>query len=788
MITVICFSQSIIDTPYVVNGTLHTIVFNNNTIYIGGMFSHVGTTTGCMTVINAETMKPDLSFPKVSGTVYSIESDGLGGYYIGGDFNKINGIERNNIAHIKPDKTLNTHWDPNANGIIKKIAVLNNIIYVCGYFTQISETERKYLAALDATTGKIINWDPNPNSYVNTFDISGDNLFVGGYFTKIGDSLRNRIAAINVITGETASWSPDANNEVSVIKIYNGIIYVTGYFTTIGGQLRKHIAAIDMSDGKPTNWNPLVNNIINDLAFSGSIIYAVGSFDSIGIVARKCIAAIDVATGNVTSWYTSIGGPRSTIVTSIAVRDSMIYVGGNFTYIGGKSRNSIAALDAITGNATNWDPNVIGGDPARDIYPIVHSLLLSGSKIVLGGTFRGIGGITRNNIASLDALTGKPRDWNPNANGPVFALTVYDSVIYAGGDFTIIGGVVRRSLSELSVSTGNATAWQPNIDSPYPFVRALAASDTIIYIGGTFESIDGIKRNNIAAINRLTGKVMDWNPNANRLVSGIINSSLTIYIRGTFTSVGGNNRKGIAAIDAITGNVLNWNPNVNGTIHELAVSDSKIFIAGNFTNIDGTSRNNLAAFNRLTGEITEWNPNANGAVYCLTMLGSRVYAGGKFNSIGTQNRNYLAELDTSTGNATSWNPYLYGYVSKLTLDSINRRIYVFDNDLGIVGHNLNQTDFVQKIFTSPEDFTLLQNYPNPFNQNTYIEYYLPQTAHVNLKIYNQLGQIVATLVNEKRYAGKHRIIWEPSNLSSGIYFCKMSINRYVLVKKIVLIK
>jgi hypothetical protein len=73
----------------------------------------------------------------------------------------------------------------------------------------------------------------------------------------------------------------------------------------------------------------------------------------------------------------------------------------------------------------------------------------------------------------------------------------------------------------------------------------------------------------------------------------------------------------------------------------------------------------------------------------------------------------------------------------------------------------------------PQEFMLNKNYPNPFNPSTAISYALPTTAHVTLRVFNSIGQEVATLVDGVVEAGSHDIRWNAGSLSSGVYFCRM---------------
>lgn len=73
---------------------------------------------------------------------------------------------------------------------------------------------------------------------------------------------------------------------------------------------------------------------------------------------------------------------------------------------------------------------------------------------------------------------------------------------------------------------------------------------------------------------------------------------------------------------------------------------------------------------------------------------------------------------------------------------------------------------------------LLQNYPNPFNATTFIRYNLPSASNVRIDLYDLLGRVVETLVDERQPAGYHRIRWEAGNLPTGIYFYRIKAGRY----------
>ncbi len=88
----------------------------------------------------------------------------------------------------------------------------------------------------------------------------------------------------------------------------------------------------------------------------------------------------------------------------------------------------------------------------------------------------------------------------------------------------------------------------------------------------------------------------------------------------------------------------------------------------------------------------------------------------------------------------------------------------------------------------PAELALDQNYPNPFNPTTTIAFALPSDQIVTLKVYNAIGQEVATLVNEFKTAGRYSAVWDAKGIPSGVYFCRLQAGNAVELKKMTLLK
>jgi parallel beta-helix repeat protein len=95
---------------------------------------------------------------------------------------------------------------------------------------------------------------------------------------------------------------------------------------------------------------------------------------------------------------------------------------------------------------------------------------------------------------------------------------------------------------------------------------------------------------------------------------------------------------------------------------------------------------------------------------------------------------------------------------------------------------------LQPVAGIPGSYMLSQNYPNPFNPSTTIEFTLPNHEFVTLKVYNILGEGVATVVSEKLMAGKYEYNWNAIGLASGVYFYKLETGKFAQTRKMLLIQ
>jgi hypothetical protein len=140
-----------------------------------------------------------------------------------------------------------------------------------------------------------------------------------------------------------------------------------------------------------------------------------------------------------------------------------------------------------------------------------------------------------------------------------------------------------------------------------------------------------------------------------------------------------------------------------------------------------------------------------------------------------------SDLVTATGRTTRWDG------STWTTTTVNKRVW----SIILSGTGISDVEQVAGI---PEVFALAQNYPNPFNPSTTVGFSVPVKSYVTVRVYNILGQAVATLVNAAHPAGKYEVRWTPEAIASGTYICRLEAspveggNAFVTARKILYLK
>jgi hypothetical protein len=448
---------------------LASVVQPDGKVIIGGEFEYVnGVARQNIARLNADGSLDTSWNPGASSFVAALALDAGGNVYAGGNFGFIGGgAGRNFVAKLSPSGVADAAWNPGANNVVGALALDGaGNIYVGGDFNTIGGQSRNRVARLSTSgTGAADGWNPNADGFI--WAIAPDNagnVFVGGLFNNIGGVQRNYLARVSAANGATdVSWNSNidtnGNNGVHAMVIANGMLYAGGEWFTIAGQSRAYLARFPTSGSgaADTSWSPNAGSTMYALATDGTNLYAGGAFNSIGGQARNGVARIPLSGATADGWNPNATAP----VRSISLGGGNAYVGGHFPSLGGATKGGFGAISTSSGSAVPGWPSVF--NPGQ-VFAIARD---PSGRTIIGGQFitMGDGTTLRSNIARFNADGSLDATWNPNSNGHVAALLPDTSGnIYAGGFFSFIGGQTRGYLARLSASSGAADSWNPTAD------------------------------------------------------------------------------------------------------------------------------------------------------------------------------------------------------------------------------------------------------------------------------------------------------------------------------------
>ena len=787
---------------WVPDAAVHSIVKNGNDIYMGGDFDYVGKPTGYAVPLDTATgVLAFPNFPKIDGPVYAIASDYKGGWYIGGDFDLVGGLNRKNFARIKWDGSVYPiTLDP--DGPVYAIETSpypygQPYVFIGGDFQIIQGVNVHNAAQLNALTQTIMqNWDPNLNGPVYAMKKVGEYCFVGGAFTTVDNFNYRYLAKINI--SRTYSLDLNSPNPPSgpVYALYynskSTSLFLGGVFTFMGTMQRNHIAQINPNTGILTSWNPIVNG--NVRAISGLLppmpiivhtgnggggrqmdpslqavsntLYIGGQFTYVNGNPVKGFAELDILTANVINPSTANVNCDGTVWAIYADKPhNKIYIGGQFKNINGQARYNLACVDTF-GIARVWQASV--GNKVRAISTTPNVIYMGSESPCMFGR-------EAHHVAFVDATSGVISTWDPMVTGNVNALILKNNILYMGGAFDSIQGVFRKNIGAIDLSTNSVTSFDPQCDGT---IRTMHLINNKIYIGGYFNNAGGQARTNIACISLITQLATPWNPLSNGTVNSITSTGDQLYCGGYFTNIGGYTSPRIASLDTVNGYLnTNWDPVPNDGIYSVAIANNDLAVGGWFTSMDGQGRNGICQVGLNTPTLSGINPAPDGIVRAIGTSGNYAFVGGDFANFAGQNRKSFAAYDINNGQLQALNIRLSASPLAFLMDG--EELYTGGLFTGV---QLDVHAFFLKIHThyllgTHELNPLGSNfsaYPSPTTGNFTLEGLLNGSGKdISVSIFNSIGENVleekvlhADLLFRKNF--------DLSAMNAGIYFIRIS--------------
>lgn len=345
------------------------------------------------------------------------------------------------------------------------------------------------LVLISARSGAVLRtWDTDLRSGVSDLAVSSavaDGR--GGWFISGGFGLARMLPSgkLDTAWGTPQSRSLECLGRCLLVRA-GSRLYVEGSRTHVVPPNAENqvsvIEAFDAERGERLWVSPELSQTVYALAASSSRVYVGGNFAVVGTVTRRRLAAFDANTGRLLDWRAPsfhFEPQASASVFALALAGSRLYVGGAFYTVGNSSRDSVAALDPVTGALLPWKLKI------ADAYGTSEILVTHGQVIVSGD----------DGFGAASARTGRQLDWTSRIGGIAGRFAARGPLVYLGGGlrwgFDRVDGDGRHNLAAFNLRTQRFTSWAPYLGVDYVDVGEIVPSGERVLVLGMFTNSSG---------------------------------------------------------------------------------------------------------------------------------------------------------------------------------------------------------------------------------------------------------------------------------------------------------
>lgn len=442
----------------------------------------------------------------------AVQSDGK--ILIGGQFGLFNGTNRNRIARLHLNGTLDLSFDPNnstsSSGSIYGLAVQpdGKILVAGGFF---GTGDHSHLMRLLPGGGKDPAFTPaSINNELRAVVLQPDGrILIAGRFTSVGGQMRGRVARLNADGSLDPTFDPGsgANDHIRAMALQSdGSVLVGGQFTSVNGQPRGYLARMSSTGTLDSAFTPTISGEVRTIALhhDGRIVIG-GEFSTVNTQTRTHVAQV-LTDGSLDPNFAAVTLNNTTVRTVVTQADGMVWLGGDFTALNGAAAYRIARLTGTGQPDTVFNPGFSG--PANEVFAIA---LQSDGKPVIGGQFTTVSGAARQRVArlfkdtsvqSFDFVTSQFQAGESDGTAFVFInrkgatnvtsavdFTTDDDTALAGSDYLPVLSRVEFQPGEVTKSVAITILNDPVIGPNTQLKLTLSNPSPGSYLGPIFQSV-----------------------------------------------------------------------------------------------------------------------------------------------------------------------------------------------------------------------------------------------------------------------------------------------------------
>jgi uncharacterized delta-60 repeat protein len=667
-----------------INGSVSSVVAQSDgKIIIGGTFSTVrGAVHNFLARLNPDGTA-DNTFNTGAGpdepvTCIALQSNGK--ILIAGTFTNFNGTERDLLARLNPDGTLDSTFTPSSwvGYAATCLAVqADGKILVGGGYGFLGILRLKPDGSLDLTFNPFNTFDASVSAIAVQTD---GKVLIAGDFSYINDTNRNHIARLDASGNLDDSFQPGTGPNFGVNSITlqsNGKLVIGGYFTSVNGTNRSHMARLNADGSLDTAFSTATDFAVRSVALQtdGKLIMG-GNFTTVNGVSRFGVARLQ-SDGILDTTFDTVSGASNQINAVCVQANGKVLLGSESSILGFVNWKGLIRLN------TNGTPDSAFHSFTGIDGPVNSVAVQRDGKALISGAFTSINGTNRNRIARLNVDGTLDTTFNPGS-GPGGVPSAYDPAgsyhidcvasqpdgkALVGGYFNLFQGTNQNALARLNTDGSLDNAFHPDPGDYAAISSVVVQTDGKIVLGGFFNSINGTSRTNIARLNADGSLDNTFNPSSGATDGGVyclaVQSDGKVLLGGGFSGVNGVVRHCIARLNADGSLDSTFNPGsgtVNGSVYSLAPqADGKVLVGGAFSKFNGTTNWHIVRLNNDGSLDTTFHSGTgtdfNGYVYSiLVQPNGKVLIGGDLRLFNGTPRNGVARLNPDGSLDTVFDP------------------------------------------------------------------------------------------------------------------------------------